>query len=77
MRKGTWLKVFWGMLLCSRAFALNMDSIPVWNPDYLVHSNDLRVLEDGSRDDVSKSSSLSTHGYKTMQVTVGDGRQSS
>ena len=73
MRKSPWLKVFWGVLLCGRAFAMNIDSIPVWNPDYLVHSNDLRALEDGTRDDATKASGLSTHGYKTMQVTVGDG----
>ena len=71
MRKGPWLKVFWGVLLWSRAFGLNMDSIPVWNPDYLVHSNDLSVSVVDSRD--GAASGLSTHGYKTMQVTVGDG----
>ncbi len=74
MRKGPWIKVFLGVLLWSRAFALNMDSIPVWNPDYLVRNNDLRELDGGAQDrDGSAISGLSTHGYKTMQVTVGDG----
>lgn len=74
MRKGPWIKVFLGVLLWSRAFALNMDSIPVWNPDYLVRNNDLRELDGGAQGrDGSAISGLSTHGYKTMQVTVGDG----
>ena len=74
MRKGPWIKVFLGVLLWSRAFALNMDSIPVWNPDYLVQNNELHELDAASKDrDGSAISGLSTHGYKTMQVTVGDG----
>ena len=71
-----------GLLFVSLAFALDVDSLPVWDPAIL--ENVVRVSEnsDGRADlsgtDVSKNSDSShaeieTHGYKTMQVTVGDG----
>ena len=72
MRKGPWLLVFWVVLLWGNAFALNVDSIPVWNPDYLVR-NISTVDEALQAQDSLSPSRLETHGYKTMQVTVGDG----
>ena len=70
-----------GLLLVSFAFALDVDSLPVWDPSIL----EKNVLENASGDasesvipvsaDASDSSraEIETHGYKTMQVTVGDG----
>ena len=58
-----------GMLLASLAFALDVDSLPVWNPSIL-EKNDVDappVEADSSHAEIE------THGYKTMQVTVGDG----
>ncbi len=72
-----------GLLFVSLAFALDVDSLPVWDPAIL--ENVARASEnsdDGDAvvfgTDVSKNSDSShaeieTHGYKTMQVTVGDG----
>ena len=58
-----------GMLLASLAFALDVDSLPVWNPSILENKTveGTPVKEDSSRAEIE------THGYKTMQVTVGDG----
>lgn len=58
-----------GLLAFTSAFALNVDSLPVWNPDYLVHGAPPVVLDTAG----SFHSNVETHGYKTMQVTVGDG----
>ena len=66
-----------GLLFVSLAFALDVDSLPVWDPAIL--ENVVRVSEnsDGRADlsgtDVSKNSDSShaeieTHGYKTMQL---------
>lgn len=58
-----------GLLALESAFALNVDSLPVWNPDYLV-----RGAPPVAQDSVAAfRSNVETHGYKTMQVTVGDG----
>jgi len=71
-----------GLLLVSFAFALDVDSLPVWDPSIL----EKNTLENASgiapetaipvaTADASDSSraEIETHGYKTMQVTVGDG----
>lgn len=58
-----------GMLFVGVAFALDVDSLPVWNPDYLVRGDVPLSLDSTS----SYRSNISTHGYKSMQVTVGDG----
>ena len=70
-----------GLLLVSFAFALDVDSLPVWDPSIL----EKNVLENASGNasesaipvsaDAPDSSraEIETHGYKTMQVTVGDG----
>lgn len=52
------------------AFALNLDSIPIWNPASLAQYKDMQQTVSES---TLGSSRLETHGYKTMQVTVGDG----
>jgi hypothetical protein len=59
------------LLAAGCAFALDVDSLPVWNPDYLVRGN--APLTPTDTTDVSHSK-LVTHGYKTMQVTVGEWR---
>ncbi len=72
-----------GMLFVSLAFALDVDSLPVWNPAILenvaraseksdggnavLEAADSKILDDSSH------AKIETHGYKTMQVTVGDG----
>ncbi|WP_295860434.1 hypothetical protein [uncultured Fibrobacter sp.] len=58
------------LLAAGCAFALNVDSLPVWNPDYLVRGNAPMYPTDTADNSQSR---LVTHGYKTMQVTVGDG----
>lgn len=58
------------LLAAGCAFALDVDSLPVWNPDYLVRGD--APLAPTDTTDISHSK-LETHGYKTMQVTVGDG----
>ena len=69
-----------GMLLVSLAFALDVDSLPVWNPSILEHKNvesssdsagALSAVHPEEAD--SSRAEIETHGYKTMQVTVGDG----
>jgi hypothetical protein len=74
-----------GLLFVSLAFALDVDSLPVWNPAILEKnaSFDEGMAENASetlsssikRSDTQDSSraEIETHGYKTMQVTVGDG----
>lgn len=58
-----------GLLLVGIAFALDVDSLPVWNPSYLIYNN-APVVRDSTS---AFGSNLETHGYKTMTVTVGDG----
>ena len=70
MRGAVWLKAVIVALAFGESFAMDIDSLPVWNPDYLVQNK--TVAEAAARSD-SSSSKLETHGYKTMQVTVGDG----
>lgn len=60
--------VLWGLLALT-AFARNIQSIPVWDPSVLDGSESKPVFEDSSR----RTDSLETHGYKTMEITVGDG----
>ena len=67
-----------GLLLVSLAFALDVDSLPVWNPailDSVVNSSEHsdEFSEDRSEKSESSHAEIETHGYKTMQVTVGDG----
>ena len=74
-----------GLLLVSLAFALDVDSLPVWNPSILEKR---ASLDEGDAENAATSAASSTvrsgetdssraeietHGYKTMQVTVGDG----
>lgn len=59
-----------GLFAAGLASALDVDSLPVWNPDYLVQGKAPLYLSDTSG---ASRSRLETHGYKTMQVTVGDG----
>lgn len=68
--------VLFALLALGHAFALNLDSVPVWNPDYLVQNKSIpeAVAATGSPSAKNyKQNNLETHGYKTMQVTVGDG----
>ena len=64
-----------GLLLVSLAFALDVDSLPVWDPSILEKNIDSLEAVAGSVVPESDSShaEIETHGYKTMQVTVGDG----
>ena len=58
-----------GVLLASLAFALDVDSLPVWNPSILEKKSAETPLVEAD----SSHAEIETHGYKTMQVTVGDG----
>ena len=62
---------FWlGLLsLVAFAFGLDVDSLPVWDPSLLVRGESYAA----ETDSVSREDSLETHGYKTVQITVGDG----
>lgn len=55
--------------LASFAFGINVDSLPVWDVSKLTNKNAGVVSEDSTY----ALDSLSTHGYKTVQITVGDG----
>ena len=63
MRRLLWA----GVLVACKAFALDVEQLPVWNPDSLFRDS-VPVAVDSAR----PVQSLETHGYKTMQVTVGD-----
>lgn len=71
MRRSSGLKVLLAFVAFGNALAMNVDSIPVWHPEYLVRYNHVENYPD-SLNNVNNSQ-LQTHGYKTMQVTVGDG----
>lgn len=83
MGRGSWIAfvaLIW-LGAAASAFALNLDSLPVWNPDYLVQNVDVADAANGvpqgsssvSGADDAASGKVEAHGYKTMQVTVGDG----
>ena len=67
-----------GLLFVSLAFALDVDSLPVWNPDVLKNASgapsghSVNFVATADSQDSSRAE-IETHGYKTMQVTVGDG----
>ena len=63
MRRLLWACVF----AVGGAFAMDVDSLPVWNPDSLFRDTVAAAV-----DSARPAQSLETHGYKTMQVTVGD-----
>ncbi|MBR1745097.1 MAG: hypothetical protein IJ734_03805, partial [Fibrobacter sp.] len=63
-----WRMLLVGAVVAGEAFALDIDSLPVWNPEILV-----RGVEPVAQDSAGTQSHLETHGIKTMQVTVGDG----
>ena len=65
MRRLLWV----GALTVGKAFSLDVDSLPVWNPDILSNKVEASVPADTA----NAENRLETHGYKTMQVTVGDG----
>ena len=68
-----------GLLLASLAFALDVDSLPVWDPSILEKNVELPPVGSAEADSPvldapdSSRAEIETHGYKTMQVTVGDG----
>ena len=66
MSRQFWLGL---LLLAACAFAVNVDSLPVWDPALLVRGDSFVV----NLDTALRTDSLETHGYKTVQVTVGDG----
>lgn len=57
-----------GLLVLS-AVARDIESIPVWNPEKPVKTESGTVPETSS----VAAESLETHGYKTVEITVGDG----
>lgn len=66
--------LFWSLLMATTSvFGLDVDSLPVWNPSVLTRDNSFvqNVQEDST--DSDRTDSLETHGYKTVQITVGDG----
>ncbi|SHM59099.1 hypothetical protein [Fibrobacter sp. UWB7] len=70
-----------GLLLASLAFALDVDSLPVWDSSILAKNGlenasgatSLVATKDAPEASDSSHAEIETHGYKTMQVTVGDG----
>jgi len=66
MSRQFWLGLF---LFAVCAFGMDVDSLPVWNPSLLARSNSFVQ----NSDTASRHDSIETHGYKTVQVTVGDG----
>ena len=72
MRRLLWAgALFFALILPESAFALDVDSLPVWNQDSIVREIPPVVLDSGNA--AQSEQRLETHGYKTMQVTVGDG----
>lgn len=73
------LRLLFLLSLINFAFAMNVDSLPVWDPSILVRSNGDAIRTANGLGSVDESSenvrhdSVETHGYKTMQITVGDG----
>ncbi len=59
-------------LLTTFALGMDVESLPVWDPSVLVRSGSL-VRNGAEADSSVRNDSLETHGYKTMQITVGDG----
>ncbi|MCQ2124621.1 MAG: hypothetical protein MJZ25_10595 [Fibrobacter sp.] len=70
MSRRTGLGLF---LLTTFAFGMDVNSLPVWDPSVLVRDVDYVVPNAATADSVQRKDSLETHGYKTMQITVGDG----
>ncbi len=66
MSRQFWLGLF---LFAVCAFGMDVDSLPVWDPSLLARSNSFVQ----NSDTASRHDSIETHGYKTVQVTVGDG----
>lgn len=61
---------------------MDVDSLPVWDPSILVRTNENRGVGGTSEffdenlkgtSERERKDSVETHGYKTMQITVGDG----
>lgn len=62
------------LLLVGFSYALDVDSLPVWDQSYVKKLREnLNVPESVPEDSVTAHANVETHGYKTMQVTVGDG----
>ena len=66
MSRQFWLGLF---LFAVCAFGMDVDSLPVWDPSLLARSNSFVQ----NSDNAARRDSIETHGYKTVQVTVGDG----
>ena len=66
MSRQFWLGLF---LFAVCAFGMDVDSLPVWDPSLLTRDNSFVQ----NSDTASRHDSIETHGYKTVQVTVGDG----
>lgn len=66
MSRQFWLGLF---LFAVCAFGMDVDSLPVWDPSLLARSNSFVQ----NSDTTARRDSIETHGYKTVQVTVGDG----
>ena len=57
------------LLLAACVFGMDVETLPVWNPDFLVRGESFAP----NTDTTSRRDSIETHGHKTVQVTVGDG----
>lgn len=66
MSRRFWLGL---LLLAVCAFGLDIDSLPVWDSSILARGDSFVQ----NADTAARKDSLETHGYKTVQVTVGDG----
>lgn len=66
MSRQFWLGLF---LFAVCAFGMDVDSLPVWDPSLLARS--ISFVQNS--DTAARRDSIETHGYKTVQVTVGDG----
>lgn len=85
MSRQIWLGRFYWVLpwlvlfsFVASARGMNVDSLPIWDPAILVHEN-LDVERTGGLETANAETekanrdSIETHGYKMMQITVGDG----
>lgn len=66
------------LVVIQSAWAMNVDSLPVWDPSILVRENGsvgVEVPVSGTSEGAEelRRDSIETHGYKTMQITVGNG----
>lgn len=62
------------LLLVAVSFGMDVDSLPVWDDGLISKNNAANVGEDSLQGKpAAGADSIETHGFKSMQITVGDG----